>query len=68
MGLNGAKIYQNRAAGSSGTDTTLIGTGTGYPLPVGTGTGLSGTGTDCPLHPGTGTTQLVPVPPTGFCP
>ena len=62
----GAKICQNRAAGSSGTGTTLIGTSTSYPLPVGTGTCLSGTGTDFPLHPGTGTTQLVPVPPTGF--
>ena len=67
-GSCGAKICQNRAAGSSGTGTTLIGTGTSYPLPVGTGIGLSGTDTDCPLHPGTGTTQLVPVPPTGFCP
>ena len=61
---------QNRATGSSGTGTTLTGTGIGtsYPLPVGAGTGLSGTSTDCPLHPGTGTTQLVPAPPTGFCP
>ena len=67
-GTYGAKICQNRAAGSSGTGTTLTGTGTGCPLLVGTGTGLGGTGTDCPLHPGTGTTQLVPVPPTGFCP
>ena len=68
IGLNGAKIIQNRVAGSSGTGTTLTNTGTSYPLPVGNGTGLSGTGTDCPLHHGTGTTQLVPVPPTGFCP
>ena len=64
MGLNGAKICQNRAAENSGTSTTLTGTGTGYPLSV--GTGLSGTGTDCPLHPGTGTTQPVSVPPTVF--
>ena len=66
-GTYNAKLCQNRAAGSSGTDTTLTGTGTSYPLPVGTGTGLSGTGIDCPLHTGTGTTQLVPVPPTGLC-
>ena len=57
-GLNGEKVCQNKAAGSSGTGTTLTGTGTSYPLPVGTGTSLSGTGT----------TPLVPVPPTGFCP
>ena len=67
-GTYGAKICQNRVVGSSGTSITLTGTGTGCPLPVGTGTSLGGTGTDCPLHPGTGTTQLVPVPPTGFCP
>ena len=67
MGLNSAKTCQNRAAGVSGTDTAMIGTCTGYPLPVGTGTDLSGTGTDCPLHPCTGTAQPVPVHPTGFC-
>ena len=66
-GLNSAKICQNRAAGSSGTGTTLTDIGTGYPLPVGTGIGLSGTGTDCPLYRGTNTTPSVPVPPTGFC-
>ena len=53
---------QNRAVGSSGIGTTLTGTGTDCPLPVGTGTCLSGTGTNFPLHPGTGTTQLVSVP------
>ena len=68
VALNGANICQKRAVGSSGTGTTLTGTGTSYPLTVGTGTGLSGTGTDCPLHHGTGTTPLVSVPPTGFCP
>ena len=67
-GTYDAKICKNWAAGSSGTGTTLTGTGTSCPLLVDTGTGLSGTGTDCPLHHGTGTTQPVPVPPTGFCP
>ena len=66
-GLNGAKTCQNRAAGTTGTGTTLTYTDIGYPLPVGTGTGLSGIGTDCPLHPCTGTTQPVLVHPTGFC-
>ena len=68
MGLNGAKTCQNRAAGTTGTGTTLTCTGTGYPLPVGTGTGLICTGIDCPLHPCTCTAQPIPIHPTGFCP
>ena len=47
-GTYGAKICKNWVAGSSGTGTSM--TGTGYPLPVSTGTDLSGTGTGtfCP--------------------
>ena len=51
-GLNSAKICINRAAGSSGTGTTL----------TGTGTTLTGTGTSPSLSVGTGT------PFKGFCP
>ena len=47
---------QKQAVGSSGTGTTLTGTDTSHPLPVGIGTSLSGTGTTFPLHHGTGTT------------
>ena len=50
--LNSAKICTNRAAGSSGTGTTLICTGTSPSLSVGTGTSLSGTGSIFPLHHG----------------
>ena len=62
------KISKNGVAGTTGIDTPLTCTGTGYPLPVGTSTGLSCTGTNCPLHPCTGTAQPIPVHPTGFCP
>ena len=60
-GLNGVKICQFKVAGSSGTGTTLTGTGTSSSLPVGTSTGLSGTGTTCPLHHGYRYHFLVPV-------
>ena len=65
-GLNGAKICQIKVAGSSGTSTTLTGTGTNPSLPVGTGTSLSGTGTTCPLHHGYRYHFLVPVPIRDF--
>ena len=39
--LNSVSILKFRVAGSSGTDTTLVGTGTNLVLHVGTGTTLS---------------------------
>ena len=61
-GLNGAKICQIKVAGSSGTGTTLTGTGTSPSLPMDTGTTLSGTGTTCLLHHGYRYHFLVPLP------
>ena len=51
--LNNVRIPKIRAVGSSGTDTTWIGTGTIHVLVSGTGTTLDGTGTTLD---GTGTT------------
>ena len=65
-GLNGAKICQIKVAGSSGTGTTLTGTGTSPSLPVGTGTTLIGTGATCLLHHGYRYHFLVPVPIRDF--
>ena len=62
------KTCQNRTTGSSGTGTTLTGTGTSPSLPVGTGTSLSGTSTTCPLHHGTGTTLWYRYHLRVFCP
>ena len=61
--LNSVSILKFRVAGSNGTGTTWIGTGTKSVLVSGTGTTLVGTGTIWPLyrwyqyHP-----VLVPVP------
>ena len=64
--LNGAKICQIKVVGSSGTGTTLTGTGTSPSLPVGTGTTLSSTGSTCLLHNGYRYHFLVPVPIRDF--
>ena len=53
-------------AGSSGTDTTLNGTGTSPTLPMGTSTTLSSSGTTSPLLSGYRYHSLVLVPLAGF--
>ena len=58
-----------KAAGSIGTGTTLVGTGTNPVLWMGTGTTCLGTGTTSVMSIGTGTTLVwvsVPVPNYGI--